>query len=78
MRLEGKTALITGGSSGIGEAIAVRFAAEGARVAVVGSSDLAKAQQVVVDRIESTGGAAQAFVADVRDVDSQSRRWSAP
>ena len=69
MKLEGKTALVTGGSSGIGEAIAVRFAAEGARVAVVGSSDLAKAQQVV-EKIEAAGGAAQAFVADVRNVDA--------
>ena len=69
MKLEGKTALVTGGSSGIGEAIAVRFAAEGARVAVVGSSDLAKAQQVVA-KIEAAGGAAQAFVADVREVDA--------
>ena len=67
MKLEGKTALITGGSSGIGEAIALRFAAEGARIAVAGSSDLAKAQGVV-DRIDAAGGQAQAFVGDVRDV----------
>ncbi|MDE0391328.1 MAG: SDR family NAD(P)-dependent oxidoreductase [Rhodospirillales bacterium] len=67
MRLEGKTALITGGSSGIGEAIALRFAAEGARIAVAGNANLAKAQGVA-DRIEAAGGQAQAFVADVRDV----------
>ena len=69
MKLEGKTALITGGSSGIGEAIALRFAAEGAQVAVAASSSLAKAQSVV-EKIEASGGAAQAFVADVRDVNS--------
>ena len=67
MRLEGKTALVTGGSSGIGEAIALRFAAEGARIAVAGSSDLAKAERVV-QQIEAAGGQAQAFVADVRNV----------
>ena len=66
MKLEGKTALVIGGSSGIGEAIALRFAGEGARVAVVGSSDLAKAGQVA-ERIEAAGGKAQAFVADVRE-----------
>ncbi len=64
-KLAGKVALITGGSSGIGEAVALRFAAEGAKVAVVASAQLAKAEDVVA-RIAKAGGTAHAFVADVR------------
>ena len=36
MRLENKTVIITGGGSGIGRASAIRFAEEGARVAIAG------------------------------------------
>lgn len=64
MRLKGKKALITGGTQGIGEAIALRFAAEGAEVGVVASSSLEKALKVC-DRIKKNGGVAHAFVADV-------------
>jgi NAD(P)-dependent dehydrogenase (short-subunit alcohol dehydrogenase family) len=63
-RLEGKTALITGSTSNIGKAIAIRFAAEGARV-VVSGRDAAKGEGVV-DAIRSEGGEAH-FVSIVLD-----------
>ena len=62
MAIAGKTALITGGSQGIGEAIARRLAAEGVAVGIVASSNLEKAQAVAA----SLPGA-HAFAADVRD-----------
>lgn len=56
-RLEGKTAVITGGSNGIGRACADRFAAEGANVLI---ADLQRtAGQAVADAITASGGAAQ-------------------
>ncbi len=64
-KLTGKVAFITGGSQGIGEATALLFAQEGAKVAVVASSDKAKAQKVA-DKIKKAGGEAIALTADVR------------
>lgn len=66
MKLVQKVAIVSGGSQGIGEAIARLYAREGARVAVVSSSSLSKAQGVV-DGISAAGGIARAYVCDVRD-----------
>ena len=59
--LAGKTAIVTGGSSGIGRAIAVRFARAGARVAVL---DIASARDIAID-IETEGGTSLAIPCDV-------------
>src|SRR5580698_7192129 len=68
-KLDGKIALITGGSRGIGAGIAKRLAAEGAVVAITYTkgSDAAAA---VVKNIESTGGRAIAIQADAADADA--------
>jgi len=68
-RLEGKFALVTGSSSGIGKAIAQLFATEGATVAVLASSDISKAEAVVED-IRRQGGSAEAFVCNVAKPDA--------
>ena len=66
MRLEGRAALVTGAASGIGRAVAVRFAAEGARVALLDKADEA-ALGAVADEIGRAGGRAVGLVADVSD-----------
>jgi NAD(P)-dependent dehydrogenase (short-subunit alcohol dehydrogenase family) len=63
-RFAGKTALVTGGSSGIGQAIALRLAVEGARVAVTASSDAARAQEAA-ERIAVQGAETLGIVANV-------------
>jgi len=66
LRLEGKTALVTGASRGIGAAIALRLASEGAAV-VVNYSGSREAALGVVAAIVDAGGRASAVQADVSD-----------
>jgi 3-oxoacyl-[acyl-carrier protein] reductase len=67
-KLEGKIALITGGSRGIGAAIAKRLAADGANVAITYTKG-ADAAASVVKEIERAGGKAIAIQADAADVE---------
>ncbi len=64
MKLEGKVALVTGGSRGIGKAICLKYANEGASVAVNYTKGAAEAEAVVME-IQAMGGKALAVQADV-------------
>jgi 3-oxoacyl-[acyl-carrier protein] reductase len=68
-KLEGKIALITGGSRGIGAAIAKRLATDGANVAITYTKG-ADAAASVVKEIERAGGKAIAIQADVANADA--------
>jgi len=70
-RLAGKTALITGGATGIGRAISTRFAAEGARVVLAQRS--ATALETTVADIKAAGGWAHSVPTDITQPDQVQR-----
>ena len=65
--LKGKTALITGGGSGIGKAIATTFANQGAKILIF-ETDSNAAEQTVFE-IQETGNASEAHLVDVTEFD---------
>ena len=72
MRLRDKVAIVTGGDTGIGKAIVLRFANEGASVAIDYHGDSGPAD-ALVDQIENLGGRAIAIGADVSSNDDAAR-----
>ena len=69
--LDGKTAVVTGSSSGIGQAIAEALANFGAHVAVMGRSQ--QGIEETCTRIRSSGGSCQGYVIDITDEEAQNR-----
>jgi NAD(P)-dependent dehydrogenase (short-subunit alcohol dehydrogenase family) len=76
MRLSGKIGIVTAAGSGMGRAGALRFAREGAQVAVIDVD--ASAVERVVNEITTAGGTAHGIVADLtKDADSRRIVWEA-
>ena len=72
MRLEGKTAFITGGASGMGRATVLRFLAAGANVVIAAKTEVETTKLTgtiysVAEEIEAAGGKALPLLLDVRD-----------
>ena len=63
--LVGKTAIVTGGSRGIGRAIAMRLAREGVQVVIAARDKAALA--AAADEISKAGGIVETFAADLRE-----------
>ncbi|MCH2212954.1 MAG: 3-oxoacyl-[acyl-carrier-protein] reductase [Fuerstiella sp.] len=72
MSLEGRVAIVTGGSRGIGRAVVESLAADGARVAFVYNSNSSAADEVV-NAVKAAGGECVAIQADVRSRESADR-----
>jgi 3-oxoacyl-[acyl-carrier protein] reductase len=67
--LAGKSALVAGGSSGIGKAVAARLASEGARVAIVGAPDDAQEVKATLAELEHRGHEVAGTAVDVSERD---------
>lgn len=74
MNFDRKSAIVTGGATGIGRALALSLAKEGAKVAIA-DIDLANAQSVV-EEIKSLGGVAFAYQCDVANLDQVAEVFS--
>lgn len=74
-RLDGRTALVTGASQGIGEAVARRLAGQGARVVLAARSE--EKLRGVAGEIEAAGGQALPFALDVADPAAAAERLKA-
>jgi NAD(P)-dependent dehydrogenase (short-subunit alcohol dehydrogenase family) len=72
MRLDGKVAVVTGGSSGIGLAIAKLFSAEGARIAIMG-----RGQAALDEAAQAVGGSCLAVQGDVTSLSDLDRLYAA-
>ncbi|GGK72620.1 glucose 1-dehydrogenase [Ornithinimicrobium pekingense] len=69
-RLSGRRALVTGGDSGIGRAVAITFAKEGAQVAVAHLPEEEADAQRTKELVEQAGGTAHLFAVDLRDLEA--------